>query len=139
MTNPAGFWRRLAASLLDGLVISIPVAIIAYIATGNLTNDNISSAVSILYTLLLPLFWTGYTVGKRIMGVRIAKVNGDKLGIGTMLLRTVVAGIVYVVTLGIGLIVSAFMVGLRADKRGLHDLIAGTYVTRNAPHEDHMM
>ena len=34
-----------------------------------------------------------------------------------MVLRVIVAGIIYVVTLGIGLIVSAFMVGLRDDKR----------------------
>lgn len=63
------------------------------------------------------------------MGVRIAKVNGGKLGIGAMLLRTIVAGLVYVLTLGIGLIISAFMVGLRDDKRAIHDFIAGTYVT----------
>lgn len=67
------------------------------------------------------------------MGNRIVKVNGGNVGIGTMLMRTVVAGIVYVVTLGIGLIVSAFMVGVREDKRSIHDLLAGTYVTYDLP------
>ena len=59
-----------------------------------------------------------------------------KLGIGDMLMRVVVAGLIYAVTLGIAAIVSAFMVGLREDKRSLHDLIAGTYVTYNAPGEE---
>ncbi len=64
------------------------------------------------------------------MGVQIVKINREKLGIGTMLMRNLVGGLVYVLTLGIGLIVSAFMVGLREDRRAIHDLIAGTYVTK---------
>lgn len=133
MTNPAGFWIRLLASILDGLIIGIPLTIIGYLISGDLEGDPFTSILSTLYTLLLPVFWYGYTVGKKIMGIRIAKVNGEKLGIGAMLLRNIVAGIVYIVTLGIGLIVSAFMVGLREDKRSLHDMIAGTYVTYNKP------
>lgn len=58
-------------------------------------------------------------------------MNGDNLGIGTMLLCTLLAEIIDIVTLGIGMIVSTFMVGFRSDKRTLHDLIAGTYVIYN--------
>lgn len=133
INRPAGFWVRLLATILDGLIIGIPLAVIGYLITGNWEDDPLTSTVSFVYTLLLPVFWHGYTVGKKIMGIRIAKVNGEKLGIGAMLLRNIVGGIVYVVTLGIGLIVSAFMVGLREDKRSLHDMIAGTYVTYDAP------
>ncbi|MCT8138407.1 RDD family protein [Anaerobacillus sp. CMMVII] len=86
-----------------------------------------------LYYLILPIVWYGYTIGKKALGIRIARVDGEKVGIGTMLLRDIVAGIVYVFTLGIGVIVSAFMVGLREDKRSIHDFIAGTYVTYNPP------
>ena len=136
MTNPAGFWVRVLASLLDGLVIGIPIGLIAYIATGNWQNESFSTPVSLIYSLLIPIIWHGYTVGKRIMKIRIAKVDGSKLGIGAMLMRVVVAGLIYAVTLGIAAIVSAFMVGLRQDKRSLHDLIAGTYVTYNAPGEE---
>ncbi len=136
MTNPAGFWVRVLASILDGLIISIPVGIIVYIVTGNWDNEDFSSGFMMLYSLLLPIFWHGYTVGKRMMKVRIVKVDGSKLGIGAMFMRTFVAAVIYVVTLGIGLIVSAFMVGLRQDKRGLHDLIAGTYVTYNVPGDE---
>ena len=58
-------------------------------------------------------------------------MDGSKVGYGVMLLRVIVGGIIYVVTLGIALIVSAFMVGIREDKRAIHDFIAGTYVTKN--------
>ena len=133
INRPAGFWVRLLAMILDGLIIGIPLAVIGYLMTGNWEDDPLTSTVSFVYSLLLPVLWHGYTVGKKIMGIRIAKVNGEKLGIGAMLLRNIVGGIVYVVTLGIGAIVSAFMVGLREDKRSLHDMIAGTYVTYDAP------
>ncbi|MGB2992979.1 MAG: RDD family protein [Paenisporosarcina sp.] len=136
MTNPAGFWVRVLASILDALIIGLPIGIIAYLLTGNWENENVPSLLVSIYSMLLPLFWHGYTIGKRIMKVRIVKVDGSKLGIGAMLMRVFVAGLIYAVTLGIGLIVSAFMVGLRQDKRGLHDLIAGTYVTYNAPDEE---
>ncbi|PUB13385.1 RDD family protein [Paenisporosarcina sp. OV554] len=136
MTNPAGFWVRLLANIIDSLVIGIPVGTIAYIATGNWENEDFSTPLSILYSILIPILWYGYTVGKRIMNVRIVKVDGSKLGIGAMLMRVIVAGLIYVVTLGIAAIVSAFMVGIREDKRSLHDLIAGTYVTYNAPGDE---
>jgi len=60
---------------------------------------------------------------------------GKKLGIGAMLLRVLIAGIVYGITLGIALIVSVFMVVFRKDKRSLHDMMAGTYVTYSKPGE----
>ena len=136
MTNPAGFWVRLLASIMDTLIISIPLGIIAYILTGNWDNENLSGTISAIYSIVLPIIWYGYTVGKRMMKIRIVKVDGSKLGIGAMLMRVVVAGLIYIVTLGIAAIVSAFMVGLREDKRALHDLIAGTYVTYNAPGDE---
>lgn len=73
----------------------------------------------------MPVFWSGYTIGKRICGIRIRRVD-DHLppSLGTMLLRNVVAGIVYALTLGIGVIISAFMVAFREDKRSIHDFIA---------------
>lgn len=129
ITTPAGFWRRLLASILDTIIIGLPLALISYFITGDWNGDLFTSLIDVLYYLIVPVVWMGYTIGKRIVGVRIVKVNGEKLGIGSMLMRTIVAGIVYVVTLGIGLIISAFMVGLRRDKRAIHDFIAGTYVT----------
>lgn len=51
-----------------------------------------------------------------------------------MVKRDLIAGLLYGLTLGIGVIVSAFMVGLREDKRALHDFIGGTYVTHNPPY-----
>ncbi|WP_102336427.1 RDD family protein [Salimicrobium jeotgali] len=131
MQQPAGFWVRLGASILDSLIIGIILALLAFLVYGDITRAGEGSALdalSFLYSLLLPVFWRGYVIGKKLMGIRIVKVSGEDVTIGNMLLRLVVAGIVYVLTIGIGVIVSAFMVGLREDKRAIHDLIAGTQV-----------
>ncbi|MBS4207865.1 RDD family protein [Bacillus sp. FJAT-50079] len=131
--KPAGFWVRLGAVILDGIIIGIPLGILSFLITGDSDGDFFTNTLSFLYSILIPILWYGYTVGKRICGIRIVKVDGSKLGIGAMLLRIVVGGIIYGVTIGIAAIVSAIMVGVREDKRSIHDLIAGTYVTYEKP------
>ncbi|MGN7396530.1 RDD family protein [Peribacillus frigoritolerans] len=133
MSDSVGFWKRLFAGVLDGIIVSAPLAIIFGVITGDWENENFSTLFNFLYMVIVPILWYGYTVGKRIMGIRIVRMDGKKLGIGTMLLRYLVAALVYAITLGIGFIVSAFMVGIRKDHRSIHDFIAGTYVTTNEP------
>ncbi|HET7578064.1 MAG TPA: RDD family protein [Bacillales bacterium] len=132
--SPAGFWVRLGALILDGLIVGIPFMVLGAItgwAEGN--QSLVSNTASTLYSIILPIIWSGYTIGKRICGIRIVKMDGSTPGIGAMLMRVIVAGIIDVITLGIAVIVSAFMVGLRKDKRAIHDFIAGTYVTHEKP------
>lgn len=127
--NPAGFWKRLAANLLDGIIVGIPIALIGYLVTNSWEENWFTTAANVIYAIVVPALWSGYTVGKRLLGIRIAKVNGGKVGIGTMFLRSVVGGLVYFITFGIALMISAIMVAAREDKRSIHDFIAGTYVT----------
>ncbi|MFD2042964.1 RDD family protein [Ornithinibacillus salinisoli] len=135
VNNPAGFWVRLGASIVDTILLTIVFGFVGLIIYNQFFVEDFSviDILDMLYFLLLPIFWYGYTVGKRVSGIRIARIDGEKLGLGTMLLRDVVAGVIYLITFGIGVIVSAFMVGLREDKRSIHDFIAGTYVTYDEP------
>ncbi|GGF29083.1 hypothetical protein GCM10010954_30240 [Halobacillus andaensis] len=135
MYQSVGFWTRVGAFLLDGLIIYFPIALITYILFHSDIDGPIPSVIQSLYMLIVPVFWYGYMVGKRILGIRIVKTDGTDVTIGTMLLRVFVGGLVYGITLGIGYIVSAFMVGIRKDHRAIHDLIAGTYVTDAPPEE----
>lgn len=129
----AGFWIRIGALILDGVIIGIPLSIISSIVVGGGdAGDNFSNIMTFLYSLLVPVIWGGYTIGKRICGIRIRKVNDHEApGIGTMLFRNLIAAIVYALTLGIGVIISAFMIGLREDRRAIHDFIAGTEVVHD--------
>lgn len=133
--KPAGFWIRLLAHILDNLIVNVTLAIAfsAFLPAGSSKYDLVTGSLSFLYFLLVPVFWSGYTIGKRSFGIRIVKINGKRLGVGTMLLRTFVAYIVYILTFGIGVVVSAFMVAIRKDKRAIHDFIAGTCVVYEKP------
>ncbi|WP_347861655.1 RDD family protein [Salimicrobium sp. PL1-032A] len=131
MEQPAGFWVRLGASILDSIIVGIVLALLAFLVYGDVSRVDEASPLDILsflYALLLPVFWRGYVIGKKLMSIRIVQKTGEDVTIVNMLLRLVVAGLVYVLTLGIGVIVSAFMVGMQEDKRAIHDLIAGTQV-----------
>ncbi|MEI7026544.1 RDD family protein [Paenibacillus sp. y28] len=125
----AGFGIRLGAALLDGIIVGVPLTIIALIITGiSGEQEYFTNFLSLLYSLLLPVIWNGYTCGKRICKIRIVKLDGTPPSLVTMLMRTIVSGLVYGLTLGIAVIVSGIMVIVREDKRSLHDLIAGTQV-----------
>ncbi|SDI91958.1 Uncharacterized membrane protein YckC, RDD family [Natribacillus halophilus] len=135
MSNVGGFWIRLVAILLDGLLIGAVVTIGL-----SLGLDPQSQAVqlgegllALAYVIVVPALWFGYTVGKRIVGIRVVKKDHSDVSFGTMVMREFVAGLVYGFTFGIAIIVSIFMVTLRQDKRAIHDFIAGTYVTHNKP------
>lgn len=77
VTKPAGFWKRFLASILDGIIIGIPLGIISYSIMGEREADVFTSLVNILYCWLVPVVWSGYTAGKKIIGIRIVKVNGE--------------------------------------------------------------
>ncbi|MDL4840247.1 RDD family protein [Aquibacillus rhizosphaerae] len=136
ITSPAGFQNRFLARILDLIIIFLVTGVISKILYGVFYDgDNYYSIdfFGLFYGLLLPIFWYGYTLGRRMVGNRIVRIDGKKVGIGTMLLRDIIAGIFYLLTLGIGLIVSAFMIGIREDKRAIHDFIARTFVTTEPP------
>lgn len=126
--NPAGFWIRFFAQLIDGIILVMPMTLAFFVFQDNIGVYLGLNLLSLLYTLILPIIWNGQTIGKKTMGIRIKKISGEKINIGTMLLRTFVAGLIYGITVGIATIASIFMVAFRKDKRSVHDLVAGTYV-----------
>ncbi|WP_188455739.1 RDD family protein [Virgibacillus oceani] len=140
VTNPAGFQNRFLARILDLLIIFLVTGVFSQLLYGEFYDDDNFYPIDylgLIYGLALPVVWYGYTLGRRMVGNRIVRVDGRKIGIGTMILRDIVAVIVYIFTFGIGLIVSAFMIGTREDKRAIHDFIAQTYVTTDPPTKAH--
>jgi uncharacterized RDD family membrane protein YckC len=67
----------------------------------------------------------GRTAGKRLVGVRVVDEQGAPIGYVRALGRSV-ATLLAALPFGLGLALAA----LRSDRRGLHDLLAGTRVVR---------
>jgi uncharacterized RDD family membrane protein YckC len=79
---------------------------------------------ALYYMTLLHWLW-GQTLGKMAMGVRVVDLSGEPIGMGRAIVRTL-GYLISEATLGVGFLIAA----LRADRRALHDLIAGTRVER---------
>jgi len=102
----AGFWIRLAAWLIDVVLLSI-------ISWG---------IVNVAYFIGF-WAWRGQTLGQMVTNVKVVRTDGKPVDLRTAVLRFL-GYIVCVLTLGIGFLLVAF----DDRKQGLHDKIAGTYV-----------
>lgn len=111
----AGVGRRLGALVIDWLAcLAISLAIFHTQRATQLSTYILFGAEIWLLTAL-----TGYTLGKRVLGIRVARVDGRPVGLVMGLLRTVLL-----------LLVVPAMV-FDKDLRGLHDRAARTIVIRN--------
>ncbi len=128
----AGFWVRVMATVLDGFILGIPITILVsllygwtWLVEGPGQADLVYCLLSALVTVAFWVNWNGRTPGKKLMGIRLVR-HPDLGGIthGKGLLRYVIGYTVSTIVFGLGFVMVAF----RDDKRGLHDLIAGTAV-----------
>ena len=136
-SRPAGFWIRLWAWIIDFIVLSIvQMALIAvwpgftaYFAENSEFQfhwvDFLGFAIGVSYYTVAVSVWST-TIGKRVLSLYVLRPDDSKVGPGRALTRYF-AGILSWLLFGIGYV----MIGLRSDKRGLHDLICNTAVVRH--------
>ena len=141
MLGFAGFWRRLAAFLVDLALLTLAVAVggmvFAFVlvvapkeADKLLTSSYTPWGIGLLLLVLSWLYFAGYecstsqaTIGKMMLGIAVTDLKGDKLSFGRATVRTF-ARLLSVAPLGAGFVIVAFS----RRKRALHDRIAGTLV-----------
>lgn len=107
----AGMGRRTAAIFIDWL-LSMAIALAIFHSAQWWTLLIFAVQVYILTAL------TGLTIGKRVLGIRVARLDGKPVGFGWALVRT--------------LLLLAVVPALFSDRdhRGLHDRAANTVVIR---------
>lgn len=137
MWDHAGFWIRLAAYIIDAIILFVVQMIVNMIIIGSAINTGtedlattlLSSGVNILiglaYFAVLESGFNQGTLGKMALGIKVVNSAGGRislpLGIGRYL-----AKIISSIMCFIGFI----MAGITQDKQALHDLICNTYVIR---------
>ncbi|MCP3033077.1 RDD family protein [Halobacillus sp. A1] len=131
----AGFKRRAAAYFLDFFIISIPAAIILFFVSDGFSFEFTQGVwwnlIYTVYLTILPVLWGGYIIGKRIIKVRVVKLNHKRLSVFDMFVREFIGKFVLgYVSLGLTALISACMVAFLKDRRAIHDFLAGTYVER---------
>jgi len=128
----AGFWRRLAAYLIDGLLLGAVQVTLAIIVQPNdlRTQANVAPVGIVLgwaYFALMESSPAQATVGKIALGIYVTDRHGDPIDFRRASIRYW-AKILSSLVLMLGWLMAAFTPG----KRALHDYLAGTYVLRRA-------
>lgn len=115
VNNPAGFWIRFGANLLDGLLFSaIGWLGFLFFAPNSNYSDAISTSMQQVYLLLVPILWYGYTIGKKMCHIRILRMDGKNVTFWTMVKRNIIAGLVYSLPLLVPFVLLFSMVGSEA-------------------------
>lgn len=157
-TNYAGIGRRFVAALIDGLVIGIPISIVSSIFGAMMATRVISRSSRTTYSpdmavsdvgsffagfgfimvLSIAISWAYFammessswqgTLGKKVMGVKVTDMNGNRITLGRATGRLLVKAFLSGWFL-IGYIIAFFT----AKKQSLHDLLAGTLVLTRDP------
>jgi uncharacterized RDD family membrane protein YckC len=118
--QPAGFWARCAAFLID-LSLLLPIAFLVQLVVPLLAGI-------LVWWVYFCAFETSRwhaTPGKRVLGLHVTDINGVHLHFGRASLRFL-CKILSAAPLFTGFLLAAFT----RDKQTLHDLLAGTLVLR---------
>jgi uncharacterized RDD family membrane protein YckC len=139
----AGFWLRLVAALIDSVALFIPLCAIAFVAmvTVKLVSATKKSDPSVLLMAVLPLAlmvgtWLYFavmessswqaTLGKKVLGLYVTDLGGNRLALGRATGRTF-AKYLSSMTAGIGYV----LCGFTKKKQALHDMVANCLVLRH--------
>lgn len=125
----AGFWRRFAGALMDGILTGIVAAIILAIlgkAQQSSTGNLLSLVIGLGYAIALIGRPQGQTFGMQIMGIRaIAIGTGEPLGYGRATGRAAMS-----IVSGLALALGYLWAIWDKDNQTWHDKVASSVVVR---------
>lgn len=140
----ASRWARLAAALIDSVIagaasMALVLVVLGYdfkaIATMDLAGRLVLAGLGVATFLVLHgylLAKNGQTIGKLVLGIRIARLDGSVPEFAPLILKRYLPVWVLAQIPVIGGLLNLVNVLFifRADKRCVHDLIAGTMVVK---------
>lgn len=125
--HPAGFWIRLVAMIIDGILVGIGYSVILFVMLA-IEMFALAFVIGFIWALGYHIYFPSSnmmaTPGKAILGLKITDDFGSQISAGKAVLRYV-GYIINGLTLNIGFLI----VGFTDNKRGLHDMVASTRVT----------
>ncbi|HEX8951736.1 MAG TPA: RDD family protein [Polyangia bacterium] len=147
----AGFWRRLAAGIVDVIVLGSVFGILGtlvavvlrhplprfsqigpdYVVDMAVNGGVLAEAGLALFAILGFLYFflftalRGQTFGKHLMRVKVIDAFGER----PSMLRALVRTVAYLPSLAL-LALGFLWIGFDREKRGLHDWLADTYVVK---------
>lgn len=153
----AGFWLRLVAAIIDGIVLGIPLApifLILIIPTfRNMQDPRAMQDPAALMRLMGPTFglivlvsmiasWLYWglcessswqaTLGKKALGLYVTDADGNRATFGRTSARYFAGRFIWSIPYvgGMYVLADAICAGVTEKKQAIHDMIAGTLVLR---------
>jgi uncharacterized RDD family membrane protein YckC len=135
----AGLGQRLIALIIDGIILGI-IGFIVNLLPGMTTTQVIGEQtittstglgsiitfiIGIAYYAILFNMWNGQTVGKKLLGIRVVKVDGSPVTAVTAIIRYIGYAINTFILM-LGWILAIF----DSKHQGVHDKLAGTIVVK---------
>jgi uncharacterized RDD family membrane protein YckC len=93
--NVAPFWKRIVAFLIDMLILFVYWVAVHYLVLNNIDDQGLSLALNILliglpvtlYHFLMEVFFSGQSIGKKAMGIRVVNFTGNEASVSQYFLR----------------------------------------------------
>lgn len=136
--QPAGFWIRLLATIIDSIllvILTLPILLTVYGREYFTSTELIKGPGDLFVSYVLPavlviVFWVAWrgTPGKLMLGLRVVSARtGEKLD----LLQAVIRYFGYFLS-ALPLCLGFLWIAFDSKKRGFHDLLARTLVVKKA-------
>lgn len=114
---------RLIALIIDGFILALITGLLFW--GGREAGGFVGFLIGVAYQWYFLTQQNGQTPGKRLMGIRVVRKDGQPVDAATVIVRY------------IGYYVNSFILGIGwlwalwdADRQGVHDKLAGTIVVR---------
>ena len=154
----AGWWHRVGAAIVDGIIVAIPLSILGGVAIALIVGDSADEEAGagavigvLLYFIVLPLAGVfvaivyggllmkragqqnGQTWGKQFLNIRVVRSDGQPFTFGSAVLReAVIKGLLFGVVggffFGIPTLLNFLWPLWDDENRALHDMLASTRV-----------
>lgn len=118
-----GFWIRLAAELIDQVIIVLAILLLGLIIS--LTQFAWALAVPVIVYLVYKHLKC-QTPGRKLLEIKVVNAKGEDVGFWRGAFRETLAKFVSAIFLYLGFL----WIGWDRRKRGWHDHLAGTFVVR---------
>ncbi len=151
----AGWWSRVGAALIDGVIVGIGsivllIALTAPFGIGFFADENVGvvsiivgfmfatlcvTIVAFLYAPAMMARTNGQTLGRMALGIRVVRAKGQPMTFGWAMLREVAVkallfGIASSLTFGLASLLDVLWPLWDEENRALHDFIVDTRVIR---------
>jgi len=139
----ASVWLRIAAYLIDGLVLGVVNAVayltvIAMTASAGGSGNESAALTAMLAALVLVIVLdgiyfvaqegtSGQTLGKRVVGTKVVKADGSEMSVEAAFIRYF---FLLLASFAVGGLLTVLMVALSDTKQRIGDRVAGTIVVK---------